>query len=117
MRGGCSRYLVVVVCVSLLGACGGVGTGPNEVTLEELTVEQESYDGQLVTARGVVRTFDDPRHYWIEDVDLNRVEIVPQEEISPYLGEEVRVVGRFTFRNDEGRRITVEEVEVVAEGS
>lgn len=60
-----------------------------------------------------MRTFDDPRHFWIEDADLNRVELWPSGSVEPRLGERIQVEGRFTFRDGEGRRITVEDVEVL----
>lgn len=103
--------VVLVSVVALLAAaCSG---GVAEVTLADLTTGQESYDGRLVRTEGIVRAFDDPRHFWIEDTDLNRVEVQPPGSVEPHLGERVRVEGRFTFRDDEGRRIAVEALEVL----
>jgi hypothetical protein len=100
----------------LLGCAGGDADGPVETALVELAEDQEGFDGRMVTTEGVVRTWDDPRHYWIEDADQHRVELDPQDLIAPHLGDEVRVTGRFTFRDDEGRRIAVDELEVLEEG-
>ena len=104
-------FVVTGVCALLLGACGLTGTAPREVTLAVLVGDQAGYDGRMVTTEGVVRTHDDPRHYWIEDDDLNRVELIPDDEVVPLLGERVRVTGRFRFRDDEGRRIEIEQIE------
>lgn len=87
------------------------------MTLSELVEEHDRYEGEVVVAEGVVHTYDQPRHYWIEDAQVNRVEVVPAERIEDHVGDTVRVTGRFTFRDDEGRRISVDELEVVAETS
>jgi hypothetical protein len=100
----------------LLTGCAADDGEPVEVDLVELAEDQTGFDGQLVVTEGVVRTYDEPRHYWIEDADLNRVELTPMELIEPHLGDEIRITGRFTFRDDEGRRIAVDELEVVGEG-
>lgn len=106
------RVPLAILAGSLwLAACGVTDTAPSDVALADLVLEQDRYDGQMVRTHGVVRTFDEPRHYWIEDDDVNRVEVVPQDAIRPYLGDEVEVVGRFTFRDDEGRRITAKEID------
>lgn len=109
-------WTLAVVLGSLVSAgCAATSSGPIEVELADLSADHEEYDGQVVVARGVVRTFHDPRHYWIEDAHLNRVEIEPQDRIRPYLGAEVRVVGRFTARDGEGRRIVLHDLEPVTE--
>lgn len=97
--------VLVVACVT--------GGEVAEVTLGELTTNQDRYDGQLVRTDGIVRTFDVPPHFWIEDADLNRVELQPPASVEAHLGERIQVEGRFTFRDDEGRRIAVEDVEVL----
>ncbi|PWG61913.1 hypothetical protein DEM34_14410 [Spiribacter halobius] len=51
-------------------------------------------------------------HYWIEDEDLNRVEIRPGERIAPYVGDRVRVTGRFSYAPDAGRVIEADAVAV-----
>ena len=99
----------------LLAACGGGTSAPTEVTLAELVDDHEAFDGDTVTTSGTVRTYHRPRHYWIEDERQHRVELVPEDRVAPHLGEEVRVTGRFTFRDDEGRRIEIDELEVLTE--
>ncbi|MGM0638673.1 MAG: hypothetical protein ACQET4_10370, partial [Pseudomonadota bacterium] len=73
----------------------------------------EAHDGSRVATEGVVRHFDDPLHYWIEDEDLNRVELFPHETIAPHLGERVRVEGQFAFSPEAGRRLTLDSVDVL----
>ncbi|AMD00521.1 MULTISPECIES: hypothetical protein [Halomonas] len=97
-------------CLLLLAACGG-DEGNAEVTLSVLAANPAAHDGATVATEGVVRRFEDPLHYWVEDQDLNRVEIFPHEEIAPHLDERVRVVGHFEYSATEGRRLTLEHVE------
>ena len=103
------------VAVSLLAGCAAGPDAPSPVTLADLVVEQDRYDGQMVVTEGTVRTYDRPRHYWIEDDAVNRVELVPPEAAADHVGARVRVRGPFTFRDDEGRRITVEQLEILEE--
>lgn len=86
------------------------------MSLAELAEAQEQWDGRLVHTRGTVRTFAEPLHYWIEDADHNRVELLPHEEVAALVGTPVEVTGRFTFREGEGRRIAVDEVSVLRSG-
>ncbi|MBB3190990.1 hypothetical protein [Halomonas cerina] len=97
-----------VVTLLLLGCSGGDNL--SEVPLPVLANHPEAHDGNRVATQGVVRHFEAPLHYWIEDEDLHRVEIFPHEAIAPYLGEAVRVEGRFRFSRDTGRRLTLERV-------
>lgn len=94
----------------LLMACDGEAP-PTEVPLAVLANNPAAHDDSRVATQGVVRHFEDPLHYWIEDEDLNRVEIFPHEHIAPHLGEAVRVEGHFRFSTREGRRLTIESVE------
>ncbi|RCV87371.1 glucose-inhibited division protein B [Billgrantia montanilacus] len=102
--------LAVGACLLFLAACSGEDSVA-EVTLAVLASNPASHDGATVATEGVVRHFEEPLHYWIEDQDLNRVEIFPHEEIAPHLGERVRVVGHFEYSAMEGRRLTLEHVE------
>ncbi|MGM0536218.1 MAG: hypothetical protein ACQEUN_00400 [Pseudomonadota bacterium] len=94
----------------LLLGCGGEAP-PTEVTLPVLVNNPEAHDDSRVVTRGLVRRFEDPLHYWVEDEDLNRVEIFPHERIAPHLGEVVRVEGHFRFSVSEGRRLTLGRIE------
>jgi hypothetical protein len=86
---------------------------PRRSRSADLVVDHDRYDGERITAEGVVRSYDDPVHHWIEDTDLNRVELFPQDEVEPHVGDRVRVTGRFRFRDDEGRRIDIDDLEVL----
>ena len=88
--------------------------GVAEVPLPVLATQPAAHDDSRVATQGVVRHFEDPLHYWIEDEDLHRVEVLPHARIAPYLGEAVRVEGRFRFSPTEGRRLTLERVERLA---
>ena len=96
----------------LLSGCGGE-SGPREATLAVLANEGEAHDGDRVATQGVVRHFEEPLHYWIEDEDLHRVEIFPHDAIAPHLGERVRVEGEFAFSREAGRSLTVDSVEAL----
>lgn len=105
--------LLALLALLVAGCSGGGGT--SAVTLEQLVAEQERYDGERVIVEGVLRDYDDPRHYWIEDAVPNRVELVPHETVEELVGRELRVVGEFSYRDDRGRVITVEDVEDLGE--
>ena len=101
------QWAAVLLFSAFLVACGG---SDSEVSLANLADYQQGYDGRDVVTEGVVRTFDDPRHYWIEDEDLNRVAIEPDSSVADRVGERVRVQGRFTASPDAGRLIQAEAV-------
>lgn len=101
---------LLLTFVGLAAACS---ESPNAVSLQLLAAEQQTIDGQYVMTDGVVRRFDDPRHYWIEDDMLNRVAIHPRGAVSDKVGEHVQVTGRFYADRERGRRIEVDEVTVV----
>ncbi|MBE0488863.1 MAG: glucose-inhibited division protein B [Halomonas sp.] len=103
----------ILLMALLLAGCGGEPRS-SEVTLAVLAANAEAHDGSRVVTEGVVRHFEEPLHYWIEDEDLNRVELFPHDAIAPHLGERVRVEGQFAFSREEGRRLTLERVEVLA---
>jgi hypothetical protein len=112
-----ARWLVLclaVVGVGVLG-CAGDRSEPRVVTLAELVAEQDAYDGSMVMVEGTVRTYDQPRHYWIEDVEQHRVELFPHDLVEDLVGHQIRVTGRFTFVDDRGRGIDVEELDVLTE--
>ena len=112
VKGARGGILLVALAFALAG-CGG-DPRPSEVPLAVLAGNAEAHDGSHVVTEGVVRHFEEPLHYWIEDEDLNRVELFPHDAIAPHLGERVRVEGAFAFSREEGRRLTLERVEVLA---
>lgn len=96
-----------------LGDLAGRGDGaPESVALVTLVAEQDRSGGERAIGEGVVRIYNDPVHYWIEGA-LNRVELFPQHEVSPHVGDRVRVTGRFRLRGYEGRRIDFDDLEIL----
>ncbi|PAU78964.1 glucose-inhibited division protein B [Halomonas salipaludis] len=108
-----SPLAAVLLVVLFLSGCGS--DSDSQVPLYVLASEGDAYDGERVVTQGVVRRFEDPLHYWIEDQDLNRVELFPHDAVAEHLGEQVQVSG--TFRLDErgGRRLTVTRLEALGE--
>ena len=84
---------------------------PRELSLQLLASEQSSVDGHLVITQGVVQSFDDPLHYWLEDESLNRVGLAPDDVVADFVGEFVEVHGRFHADREAGRRIEVAQIE------
>ena len=105
-----------LVLAMLLAGCNSGDASPREVTLAVLAANSSAHDGHRVATQGRVQTFATPRHYWIEDVDLNRVEIVPHALIAPYVGKRVRVVGDFTYSREDGRMLILEDAESISAG-
>ena len=104
------RLGLILVVASWALACGRHNGRPVDVTLSSLARYQEAYQGQLVRTEGVVRTFEPPLQYWIEDNEPNRVALEPVGLVAPLLGQEVRVVGRFHFDDQTGRVIHIQEI-------
>ncbi|HVM00394.1 MAG TPA: DUF5818 domain-containing protein [Egibacteraceae bacterium] len=101
----------------LLAACGGA----RGVTLTELAHNAPDYDGRQVATSGIVLEFGDdegpvPHHFVLQDADVNRVELLPDEAAAPYVGSAVRVVGEFRFDENRGRMLHVESIEPVTAG-
>jgi hypothetical protein len=111
-----ARAPVAALLVTLLLVGCGDDETISEVPLPVLATNPAAHDENRVATQGVVRHFEDPLHYWIEDEDLHRVEIFPHKMIAPHLGESVRVVGRFRYSTSEGRRLTLESLERVVDG-
>ncbi|SDL69211.1 hypothetical protein SAMN05192555_106106 [Franzmannia pantelleriensis] len=107
-----SLMLIVAMTINLSGCGGG---DDREVPLYVLAGEGSAYDGQRVVTQGVVRRFDDPLHYWIEDQDLNRVELFPHDAVVEQLGQRVQVSGTFRLSERGGRRLTVSSLVVLEE--
>ena len=106
-----SWLLAGLLLFVLAPACAGSDT----VTLEDLVEYPASYDGRTVVVEGEVATLEDPRHYWIEDDDFNRVGVEPEDDVADHVGERVRVQGTFSYHPDEGRSIRIDEISLVAD--
>jgi len=113
------RTIVQVIKVSvlavMLASCGDRELDPVELRLADLVRFAEGYKGKLVATSGVVRSHPDPEHYWIEDEELNRIELRPKTAAAPLAGKSVRVVGRFRYPPQQGRSIEIDRVEVVTD--
>jgi len=107
--------MLLIVATSMLAACSGGHDEPVDLQLRDLVRFAQRYDGDLVTTTGVVHTFPNPRHYWIEDQDVNRVEIEPQSAVADHVNQRVRVVGRFHYDRGQGRRLEVRETTTLGE--
>ena len=108
--------MLLAFALGVLLAVGGCGeAGEREVPLYVLAGEGSAHDGERVVTQGVVRRFDDPLHYWIEDRDLNRVELFPHEAVENYLGQSLRVTGTFRLAERGSRRLTVTHLETLGE--
>lgn len=108
-----ARALTMIAAATtwvMLSACGGEETA-SEVPLMVLASQPASHDGQLITTQGVVRHLEEPSHYWIEDEQLRRVAVEPDDLIAPHLGETVKVTGRFHYAPEEGRSLRLQQVE------
>lgn len=107
------RAMIVMIWVLLAGCSSD--PAPREAPLTVLTTDSAALDGRLVATEGVVRHFEAPLHYWIEDAELNRVALSPHEAVAPYLGERVRVVGEFSFSQGRGRHIDVDSIAALSD--
>nr|WP_051074948.1 hypothetical protein [Thioalkalivibrio sp. ALJ16] len=96
----------------LLAGCGGERVSP--VTLEQLAASAPAFNGELVETEGVVNRFEDPEHYWLEDDAINRVAVTPKSAVRAHVGESLRVVGRFSYHPEEGRRIEIDPAATAA---
>lgn len=103
------RIAAALLMATLISGCRG--QEPVEVPLTILANNPAAFNDKQIVTQGVVRHFNDPLHYWIEDEALNRVEIFPHEQIAPYLGDAVTVEGQFYFSPHEGRRLNLTRVE------
>ena len=83
-----------------------------EVTLAQLAGQQQAYDGRAVATQGILRTHASPRHHWIEDDALNRVELIHADDLGSRVGKRLAVRGKFRYAADQGRRIEVRHLEL-----
>jgi hypothetical protein len=101
---------LVLLCVLQSACTGGESV---EVPLSALTADPQRFDGRQVSTRGTVRGIEEPLHFWIEDERFNRVQLLPPEAVQPFVGQEVRVVGRYSYTRREGRRLQVHRLEAL----
>jgi len=103
----------ILACCLALAACGQEPR-TREVTVANLVAGSNHFIGSRVSTQGVVHSFPQPLHYWLEDNNLNRVGLVPEALVAELEGARVRVTGTFRFAPARGRLIDVEHLEVLA---
>ena len=100
--------LLTALCLVALLGCGQ--PSPRPVALSDLAANAASYKGQQLRLEGTVQFFSPPAHAWIEDNALNRVELLPLDAVSEYVGQQVSVTGTFDVGDGRGRRLRVEQI-------
>lgn len=108
---------MMLVLAAVVSGCT-VGAAPSTVvSLARLVGDEQAYLNQTVQVLATVRVFgeSDPsaRHYVIEDVGQHRVALLPADMAARFVGQRVRVVGRFEFDDAFGRLIRIESIEPV----
>ena len=102
------KLLQAFAITLLLVGCGK--SAPVKTTLSVLSEVQKDFDGRLVMVSGTLRTFDLPRHYWIENDALDRVALERAINLAPLVSQTVTVRGIFRYDTEAGRRIEVHEL-------
>lgn len=98
----------MLIIASVLSACGD--PAPIQTSLAALTASQVEFNGRHVVVSGTLRTFDSPRHYWIENEALDRVALKGADSLAPLVGQTVEVSGTFVYDRNAGRRIEVQQL-------
>lgn len=106
LSGGCRTFLLFAVMFLIVG-CGA--PTPVKTTLSSLSAVQKDFDGRQVIVSGTLRTFAVPRHYWIENDDLDRVALIGTANLVPLVGQTITVRGMFRYDAEAGRRIELDE--------
>jgi hypothetical protein len=99
----CGRALPATNC--------GRGSLQN-LSLTRLATDQDAYVGCMVRTIGRVVPFESASgtYYVIQDIDLNRVELLPASRAELFDGETVSVTGRFDFNGRIGRYLTIDMI-------
>ena len=110
---------LLLLMVMLLGV-GCDDAEPVATNLAALSAFQQDFNGRHVIVSGTLRTFDNPRHYWIENEALNRValDVANLEgnlDLASLTGLELVVQGTFRYDPAAGRRVEVLEVQTAPE--
>ena len=102
------KLLMAFAITLLLVGCDA--SAPVKTTLSALSEVQKDFDGRQVIVSGTLRTFDMPRHYWIENDALDRVALEGTINLAPLVNQTVTVRGLFRYDIEAGRRIEVDEL-------
>ena len=101
--------LMTFAITLLLEGCGA--SVPVKTTLSASSEVQKDFDGSRVIVSETLRTFDTPRHYWIENEALDRVALLEGTiNLAPLVSQTVTVRGMFRYDSEAGRRIEVDEL-------
>lgn len=107
---------LLALVASVATGCGG----PETVSLEDLAVQIDRYDGKRVATHGVVTEFggdsDVERYFVLQDDRPNRVRLVPTSEAESHARSMVRVVGTYEFDPARGRLLRIDTIEPVTAG-
>ena len=101
------RICSTLVVAFLIAGCGD--SAPIRTSLSALSQAQSDFNGRNVIVNGTLRTFEAPKHYWIENDSLDRVALEGVDDLSPWVGQPIEVRGTFFYDLETGRRIEVEE--------
>ncbi|MDP8931139.1 MAG: hypothetical protein M3O70_21840 [Actinomycetota bacterium] len=107
---------IAAATLILAVACAAGRSTPTEVSLARLATDEQAHLGETVQAVGTVRVFGDDataRHYVIQDDQQHRIALVPGQEAASFVGQRVKVVGRFDFSDTSGRLIRVDRVDSI----
>jgi hypothetical protein len=96
-----------IIAIALFG-CGD--PAPIQTSLSALKASQVDFNGRYIVVSGTLRTFDAPRHYWIENEALDRVALESANKLAPLVGQTVEVSGIFIYDQNVGRRIEVKQL-------
>ncbi len=102
------RPVAGVLLLALLVGCGE--SPPVRTSLSALAEAQKDFNGRHVVVSGTLRTFAEPRHYWIENESLDRVALEYADDLQPRVGQVIEVRGTFVYDPEQGRRIEVREL-------
>jgi len=103
-----TRLIYAPIIAIGLSGCGD--PAPTQTNLSALKASQLDFNGQHIVVSGTLRTFDTPRHYWIENEALDRIALEGAGELAPLVGQTIEVSGIFIYDRDKGRRIEIKQL-------
>jgi hypothetical protein len=97
--------VAVALAVAAAMAAGGGAAGPQQVTLAQLSADQEKYSDQQVRVSGVVRRerqHGREAYYVLADARRDEVLLTPASDARRYAGRNVTVTGTFELDPKQG---------------
>ena len=104
------------IALTILAAYGAIQltrSGPQQVSLQTLVLDQPQYVGREITTHGTVRGFTDPdgsSYYMLTDGEQDRVIIHPEAAAAPYARRRVTITGTFRFDPRLGRILRARQI-------